>query len=161
MPVFRIWEDFQCGGSLGDGIVAAPISTSDSVTDRVSKLLPADITAAFLSAKASLLAGMGEPNADAAIFWTFITILLIAPLYFWFVSKVRNPPQLIFLALSFIVFAVSIADKQFTAFLGKSITYDLEAPIRIAAIVLPFLWAFIISQIFVAALGGKIEGDTK
>jgi hypothetical protein len=138
--------------------MAAPINPNDTPAERVSKLLPADITAAFLSAKAGLIATFKEPAADQYIFWTFVVILLLSPFYFWFVNNVRSIPQLIFLGLSFVVFSVSIADNQFIGFLTNvSPEINFDTPIRVVSVVLTVLWAFIISQIFVAAFKGKLE----
>ena len=139
--------------------MAAPIHTADSPQEKIAKLLPADITAAFLSAKAGLIAGAGE-RASTYIFWTFISILILSPAYFWYVTRARNILQVLFLMLSFIVFAVSIADVQFTNYLQVAFP-DLksEQVIKVIAIVLPILWVFVISQIFVAALGDLVSDD--
>jgi hypothetical protein len=114
--------------------LAAPIRGDDTVVERLSKVLPADVTAAFLSAKAALLSAIGEPNADSYIFWTFILFLVACPFYFWFVSDTKNKWQIIFLCMSFIVFAISIAYNEFAAFLAS----DMIEPILIGtAIVVP------------------------
>jgi hypothetical protein len=88
-----------------------------SSTVQISKLLPADLTAAFLSAKAGLIAALGEPPADGPIFWTFIGILVLSPFYFRFVTKAQSRLHIAFLSATFIVFAISIAYKQFSAYL--------------------------------------------
>jgi hypothetical protein len=139
--------------------MAAPIHTADSPQEKIAKLLPADITAAFLSAKAGLIAGAGE-RASTYIFWTFIAILILSPAYFWYVTRARNVFQVLFLMLSFVVFSVSIADVQFTNYLQTAFP-DLksEQVIKVIAIVLPILWVFVISQIFVAALGDLVAAD--
>jgi hypothetical protein len=140
--------------------MAAPIRSEDSAQERITKLLPADITAAFLSAKAGLIAGAGGERASTYIFWTFISILILSPAYFWYVTRARNLLQVLFLMLSFVVFAVSIADVQFTNYLQTTFP-DLKAElvIKVIAIVLPILWVFVISQIFVSALGDKVTAD--
>jgi hypothetical protein len=74
---------------------------------------------------------------------------------------VRNFFQIGFLALSFVVFAISIADKQFTAYLKDFSRWDIEPIIKTISIVLPILWAFLISQIFVEALGDKVTVRAK
>jgi hypothetical protein len=140
--------------------MAAPIHTADSPQEKISKLLPADITAAFLSAKAGLIAGAGGERASTYIFWTFISILILSPAYFWYVTRARNILQVLFLMLSFVVFAVSIADVQFTNYLESAFpNLKAEPVIKVIAIVLPILWVFVISQIFVAALGDLVSDD--
>jgi hypothetical protein len=137
--------------------MAGPIRADDTAQDRITKLLPADVTAAFLSAKTALVALFGE-HAATYVFWTFVAILVICPFYFWFVTKAKNVLQIGFLMLSFVVFAVSIADTQFIAYLQKLFpqSENLEAIVRTTASILPILWAFLISQIFVAAFGDKM-----
>ena len=133
--------------------MSAPIRAEDSTQDRLSKLLPADITAAFLSAKAGILALVSNPADTAApVFWTFIAILVVSPFYFWHVTNVRNIAHIVFLCLSFIVFAISIATSQLVAYLLRFDWNggDAETVLSVVATVLPVLWVFIIAQIFVA-----------
>jgi hypothetical protein len=137
--------------------MSGPIRTHDSPEDRIAKLLPADVTAAFLSAKAGLVAALGEPNGDNLIFWTFIAILLICPFYFWFVTKAKNALQIGFLCLSFVVYANSIANTQFVAFLVQYPALTKIGPfLQSGSIVLPILWAFLISRIFIEAVGQRV-----
>jgi hypothetical protein len=44
--------------------------------------------------------------------------------------------------------------------LQKKLNANLEQTIKVIAIVLPILWVFVISQIFVSALGDKVAVDT-
>jgi hypothetical protein len=64
--------------------------STDVAPERLAKLLPADLTAAFLSAKAGLLAALGDPTAGGAVFWTFVGILLVSPFYFRWVVKAKT-----------------------------------------------------------------------
>lgn len=132
--------------------MSAPIRTNDNSFERVTKLLPADVTAAFLSAKAGLVSFIGNPEAAGPIFWTFLTILALCPFYFWYVNKIRNAYQIAFMCMSFIIFSISIANIQFMAFFD-----GFQNAINIISIVLPILWAFLLSRIFVEALGSKME----
>jgi hypothetical protein len=121
---------------------------SDSAAARFSKLLPADLTAGFLSAKAGLLAALGEPAADEPIFWTFAGILILSPFYFYFVVKTRSRLQIAFLSATFVVFAISIADKQFSAYLtGFEALSGIAFGLTALAIVLPILWVFLVAPI--------------
>lgn len=132
--------------------MSAPIGTNDTTAERISKLLPADVTAAFLSAKGALVQYYGTPEAAAPVWWTFVSILLLCPFYFFYVTKVKNYLQIAFMCLTFIVFALSIADIEFINYFPR-----LQGPIRIVSIVLPVLWAFLIARIFVEAMGDKVE----
>lgn len=137
--------------------MAGPIRKEDSNQEKIAKLLPADLTAAFLSAKASLMTAYGD-NASGYVFWTFIAILVLCPFYFSHINKVKNRIQIGFLSATFFVFALSIADKQFSAYLssfwflaGSGIFVD------VAAIVVLILWVFVVSRIFLEAFGDKVE----
>lgn len=59
--------------------MSAPIRPQDTAEERLTKLLPADVTAAFLSANAGLVAFFGEPGAAGPVFWTFVAIVAICP----------------------------------------------------------------------------------
>ena len=96
--------------------MAAPIQPTDTTMDKFTKLLPADVTAAFISTKAALVAAVPGSNANAPIFWTFLVILCLCPTYFKKVGKVVNPWQRTFLILSSVIFAISLANKELTGF---------------------------------------------
>ena len=133
--------------------MSAPIKPDDSPIERVSKLLPADVTAAFLSAKEAIAAYYGDPLDRAMpIFWTFVVILFLSVAYFYFYSKITSIPHIVFLCLSFVVFALSLANTDFMNVFpaGASV-------IKVTSIVLPIMWAFLISNIFLGILGSKVE----
>jgi len=133
--------------------MSAPIKPDDSPIERVTKLLPADVTAAFLSAKEAIAAYYGDPLDRAApIFWTFVVILLLSIAYFYYYSKITNIPHIAFLCLSFIVFSLSLANTDFMNFFPSWAT-----GIKVTSIALPILWAFLISNIFIGIFGTKIE----
>jgi hypothetical protein len=120
-------------------------------------LLPGDVTAAFLSSKAALLAVLGE-DAGAAVFWTFVVILVLCPFYFYYVTQAKSRFHITFLTLSFVVFGISIASAEFTAYFNKIFEpHDFEAPVMAIAIVLPILWTYLVTQISVVAL--KKDGE--
>ena len=129
--------------------MAAPIKKEDTNQEKIAKLLPADITAAFLSAKASLDTAYGD-QASGYVFWTFVAVMALCPAYFWYVNKVKSLSQIAFLTATFFVFALSIASKQFSAFLSS---FELLAwsgrLIEVAAIVVPVLWVFVVARIFI------------
>jgi hypothetical protein len=138
--------------------MSGPIRKDDTVEERMSKLLPADVTAAFLSAKAGLVTAYGD-GGYGYVFWTFVAILAICPLYFWFVTKAKNYFQISFLCGTFLVFALSIASKEFAGYLqGLSPRLAGIGPvIDVISIVLPTLWVFLITRIFLEAMGSKVE----
>ena len=129
----------------------APV-TADSPRDRINKLLPGDVTAAFLSAKAALVS-VAHEQAATYVFWTFIIILVLCPFYFHYVTKAKTKYHIVFLTLSFVVFAISIADTQFADFFNNLFApRDMQPPIKAIAIVLPILWTYLVAQISVVAM---------
>ena len=128
----------------------------ESPTGKFAKLLPADLTAAFLSAKAGLIASLGETEAAGSIFWTFVGILLLSPFYFHYVVKTRTRVQVAFMSATYVVFAVSIADASFRTYLtGFSFLSWSDFLIKATAIVLPTLWVFLVAPIIMDGQNGE------
>jgi hypothetical protein len=127
------------------GAVANPEKTESSAT-RVAKLLPADLTAAFLSAKAGLEAAMNQTESQSPVFWTFVAMLAVSPFYFRFVNRIRDRVHISFLAATFAVFATSIAYTSFIGYLGGLLTgYNVNNILTAIAVVLPSMWAFVVA----------------
>src|ERR1043166_10273657 len=91
---------------------------SDSPQDRLAKLLPGDVTAAFLSAKAALASSVPAAEDETTyVMWTFVAIIVLCPVYFRYVMGVTSPLHNLFLILSFVVFGLSIANTEIGAVL--------------------------------------------
>jgi hypothetical protein len=124
----------------------------------MAKLLPADLTAAFLSVKAGLLSALGDPDANAPIFWSFVGILVVSPLYFRYVVKARGPLHTLFLSATFTVFAISIADEQFSSYLTQFWWLgNIEFALTAMAIILPILWVFLVAPIVMEKIQGNAQ----
>jgi hypothetical protein len=109
------------------------------------------VTATFLSAKAGLMSFFRE-DASVPVVATFVVILILCIPYFIFVSRIRNWFHVAFLCCTFAVFALSIAETDFI-----NVLPTWKVPLKVASIVLPFLWTFLVAQIFLGALGSKVE----
>jgi hypothetical protein len=130
-------------------------AVQESPATKFAKLLPADLTAAFLSAKAGLIASLNETQAAGPIFWTFVGILVLSPFYFRYVVKTRTRLQIAFMSATFAIFAVSIADTSFRTYLtGFNFLSWTDFPIKVTAIVLPTLWVFLVAPIIMDSQGG-------
>lgn len=130
-------------------------TVQESPTTKFAKLLPADLTAAFLSAKAGLIASVGETQAAGPIFWTFVGILALSPFYFRYVVKTRTRLKVAFMSATFVVFAVSIADTSFRTYLMSfSFLSWTDSVIKATAIVLPTLWVFLVAPIIMDSQQG-------
>lgn len=136
----------------------APIQPSDTGLDRFTKMLPADVTAAFISSKAALQSTFASEVQAYPIVITFLIILFLALFYFRWVTKIRNRWHLGFLVATSAVFAFSLADVQFASFLIDVLakihipTVWINPLMRALSAVLPTLWTLIISQIALSAL---------
>jgi uncharacterized membrane-anchored protein len=109
------------------------IQVKDDFRDKLIKLIPAEIVAAYLALQAHLM------QFGDAVIWSVIGILfLLTFFYLRRFGKVKNWWQLIFSSLSFLVWVYSIAPQ---AILGK-----LYNP-QLATIVL-VLWTLLIPFFF-------------
>jgi hypothetical protein len=70
------------------------------------KLLPAEITAAYLSVRSICTPENSNNDLFIAIF--AVLIFLAAPLYMWRVLKMKNNVQVVFLTFSFVVWVANI-----------------------------------------------------
>lgn len=122
---------------------------NDSPQDRLAKLLPGDVTAAFLSAKGALVASTPADDVNKYVIWTFVAIIVLCPVYFRYVLGITSRLHYVFLTLSFVVFGLSIANTEISAALRNVVP---ESAIHAAGIVLPILWTYIVTQISVSAL---------
>jgi hypothetical protein len=141
--------------------VPAPIQSTDSGLDRFSKMLPADVTAAFISTKAALLSSFSAQLQHYPVVISFLVILLLCPFYFRYVTKITNRWHRYFLVMTSAVFAFALADNQVATFIISVLsmaeipTVAVNPMVKAMAIVLPILWTFLISQIALSALSDK------
>jgi hypothetical protein len=124
-------------------------------------MLPADVTAAFISTKAALTSAFEAEREHDPIVISFLIILVLCPLYFRYVLKITNVWHRYFLVATSAVFAFSLANAQ----VGTTLTHLLarmsvqalwiNPTVDAMAAVLPILWTLLISQIALSALGDK------
>lgn len=139
----------------------APIQSSDTGLDRFSKMLPADVTAAFISTKAALSSAFDADQEHAPVVISFLIILVLCPFYFQYVLKITNTWHRYFLVATSAVFAFSLANAQVGTVLDKLLsrisiqTVWVNPTVDAMAAVLPILWTLLISQIALSALGER------
>ena len=135
--------------------MSSGIKATDSPTEKFAKILPADVTAAFLSIKAGLEAALGQGDDAHAIVYSFVAILVVCPFYFAILMNVKNVLQNVFLCLSFVVFGLSIASVDFINVSPP----QYATAITIASIVLPIVWAFLVSPMFLKVFGDSLSSS--
>lgn len=129
--------------------MSAPIKQGDELSQRITKLLPADITAAFIAIKS------GVPAANLGDVWVVggaVTILIIAPAYFFYVLKTRNLIHIIFLLLTYVVFVVTLANIE----IGNTWADARNFVDGLAVISTP-IWVFVVTPIMAAVLATQLE----
>jgi phage-related protein len=135
--------------------MSSGIKSTDTTVDKFAKILPADVTAAFLSIRAGIEAiGTGPAYTDAIIY-SFIAILAVCPFYFRILMDVKSGTQNLFLCLSFVVFGLSIASQNVIDFLPG----QYSKAITIIATVAPIMWAFLITPMFLRVFGGWLASQ--
>jgi len=85
----------------------------DSYAERLVKLIPAEITTAYVAVAAALNAPDGDPShqhyLDNFLLYAFIILLVLVPLYLWFVRNVRSWTVLAASTLSFPIWAATVS----------------------------------------------------
>jgi hypothetical protein len=82
------------------------VKSTDDYTSRLLKLLPAEITGAYLAIR--LVVPSETSQGDGAIAVFAILILLISPWFMWRVLQMRQTKQIVFLMFSYIVWVANI-----------------------------------------------------
>ena len=92
--------------------IDTPIRSAGDYLDRIGKIVPPEITGAYLAVQPLLLDPIDITKHFHVLlaFAGFLTILV--PLYLWRVGGVTNSVQLAFSALSFPVWAASMSAEQ-------------------------------------------------
>jgi hypothetical protein len=132
--------------------LSSGIKDSDTLADRFAKVLPADVTAAFMSIRAGLNALGESETITKSLIISFFAILILCPFYFRILMDVKSWLQNAFLCISFVIFGLSIANHDFIKFLGP----DWKFSIMIVSVVLPIVWAFIVSPMFLTVFGKRL-----
>jgi hypothetical protein len=90
------------------------VKKSDDYLDRLYKLLPAEITGAYIAVRTQISVETTED--DKYLFFFGLMILLLAPFFYWKILGITNWLQNAFLSFSFVVWAANIdAQRIFTA----------------------------------------------
>ena len=93
---------------------AAP--SPNDYAQRLYKLIPAEVTAAYLAVSTLLTetdpAAPGAPGIapyDLYLFYSFIALFILVPFYMWIVQGVRTLPQILATTISFPVWAANVS----------------------------------------------------
>lgn len=130
--------------------MSLPITQTDDVSQRITKLLPADLTAAFIAIFGAV------PAAGISGDWIVygaIAIAVLAPFYFYFVLETRNAFHIAFLLCTFLVFVVTLDPTN----IGNVLPSLRPALGGISVIISP-IWVFLVTPIAAKVLKAQLEG---
>ncbi len=103
----------DAGVAGGPGAPAAGGRPQDYL-DRLYKIIPAEMTAAYL-AISTLLTDTTNPEAHATTLLIFaVFLMLLTPLYLWRLAGVRNMAQILVSTVSFPIWAAAISTSLLT-----------------------------------------------
>jgi hypothetical protein len=97
------------------------IKTSDDYATRLLKLLPAEITGAYLAIRLVLQPETNDSNQYIAAFAA--AIFVISPFFMYFVLKMRQIPQIIFLVFTYVVWISNFEINRITTARGQIIEW--------------------------------------
>jgi hypothetical protein len=123
------------------------IKRSDDYVARLLKLLPAEITGAYLAIRTIL-----EPERhdnDSFIFVFSIIILAIAPFYMYFLLKMRNGLQIVFLMFSYVVWVANVEIERFN-YHEQTISYFIDQ--NFSSMILKTVMGFLVAPAFIKGL---------
>ena len=104
-----------------DRAVTRQLLSSDSQLDRLYKLLPAEITGAYIGVRTLITPERNDQ--DQFLLFFAILILIIAPFFYHFILKITSIWQIAFLTFSYVVWAANIDIMRISAY-GNSTDYN-------------------------------------
>ena len=118
-----------------------PVSASsiNDYKDRLVKLIPSEIITAYVTLR-GLINGAGEQGNRQLLLWIVFGILVIMnPLYLYYVTNVKKAGQLVFSSIAFILW-VMVIGGTFTSVLGFSAEYIGSILLVIYTLFIPFVY---------------------
>ena len=132
--------------------MSAPIHPTDSIPQRIAKLLPAEMTAALLAINSALtLTTLPEDT----VVYVGLLIGIVSPVYFWLVLGTKNILHIVFLVASYLILFTTIASVELWNFFPSQLIAIAAASSYLAPI-----WVFLITPI-VAMLPGAVDLTSK
>jgi hypothetical protein len=124
--------------SAADIPVPPPAQIND-YKDRLVKLIPSEIITAYVTLK-GLINGAGEQGNRQLLIWIVFGILVVMnPLYLFYVTGVKKAGQIIFSSIAFVLW-VMVIGGTFTTLFGFSAEYLGSIMLVLYTLFIPFVY---------------------
>jgi hypothetical protein len=124
--------------SAADIPVPPPAQIND-YKDRLVKLIPSEIITAYVTLK-GLINGAGEQGNRQLLIWIVFGVLVILnPLYLFYVTQVKKAGQIVFSSIAFVLW-VMVIGGTFTTVLGYSAEYLGSILLVLYTLFIPFVY---------------------
>ncbi len=122
-----------------DDLHQVPGSAVNDYKDRLVKLIPSEIITAYVTLK-GLITGAGEQGNKTLLLWIVFGILVVMnPLYLYYVTNVKKAGQIVFSSIAFILWVLVIGGT-FTTILGFSAEYIGSILLVLYTLFIPFVY---------------------
>ena len=123
-------------GPIQDSPVAGSIN---DYKDRLVKLIPSEIITAYVTLK-GLISGSGVEGNKQLLLWIVFGLLVVMnPLYLYYVTNVRKPGQILFTSFAFVLW-VMVIGGTFTTVLGFPAEFLGSVLLVIYTLFIPFVY---------------------
>ncbi len=107
--------------------------------DRLVKLIPSEIITAYVTLKGLISASGVEGNKSALLWIIFGLLVILNPLYLYYITKVRKPGQILFTSFAFVLW-VMVIGGTFTTILGFPAEFLGSVLLVIYTLFIPFVY---------------------
>ena len=115
-----------------------PVPIND-YKDRLVKLIPSEIITAYVTLK-GLINGAGAAGNKSLLLWIVFGILVVLnPLYLYYVTQVRKPGQILFSSVAFVLW-VMVIGGTFTSVLGFPAEFIGSILLVLYTLFIPFVY---------------------
>ncbi len=118
-----------------------PASTTNDFKDRLVKLIPSEIITAYTTIFGLITGAAIAGNKTQLLLIVFVLLLLLTPLYLYFISNVKKPGQIVFTTVAFAIW-VSVIGGPFDSFkpLGFPLSFIGSIVLIFYTLLIPFVY---------------------
>jgi hypothetical protein len=86
---------------------AAAPTPPDDFKNRLVKLIPSEIVAAYITIQGIIAGAAVSGNKDLLIWIVFLVLLILTPVYLFKITRVRKVEQIVFTTLAFVIWVIA------------------------------------------------------